>query len=81
MTNACDDTHLKMGDYFDLAADLYGLARPPRMARDAAQGELPLVLLSFMSESRQLENTRLKKELRVVLRYPTVADGLRTDCQ
>ena len=69
---------MKMGDYFDLAADLYGLPRPPRMAHDAAQGELPLVLLSFMSESRQLDNTRLKKELKVTLRYPTVANGLRS---
>jgi len=78
VTHACDDTRLKMGDYFDLAADLYGLPRPPRMARDAAHGELPLVLLSFMSESRQLDNTRLKNELKVTLRYPTVANGLRS---
>ncbi len=78
VTNVCDDTRLKMGDYFDLAADLYGLPRPPRMARDAAQGDLPLVLLSFMSESRQLDNTRLKNELKVTLRYPTVANGLRS---
>lgn len=78
-TNASDDTQLKMGDYFDLAADLYGLPRPPRMARGAAQDELPLLLLSFMSESRRLDNTRLKKELRVQLRYPTVAQGLLTE--
>jgi hypothetical protein len=26
-----------MGDYFDLAADLYGLPRPPRVARSSAQ--------------------------------------------
>lgn len=77
VTNAVDDTQLKMGDYFDLAASIYGLPRPRRMARDAAQGELPLMLLSFMSESRRLENTRLKNELRVSLRYPTVAQGLR----
>ena len=77
VTNASDDTQLKMGDYFDLAADIYGLPRPRRTARDAAQGELPLLLLSFMSESRRLENTRLKKELKVVLQYPTVAQGLR----
>jgi nucleoside-diphosphate-sugar epimerase len=75
--NACDDTELKMGDYFDLAADLYGLPRPPRVPRDAAQQELPLVLLSFMGESRRLDNTRLKKELRLRLRYPTVDSGLR----
>ena len=77
VTNAVDDTQLKMGDYFDLAADIYGLPRPRRMARDAAQGELPLMLLSFMGESRRLENTRLKSELKIVLQYPTVAQGLR----
>ncbi|MDI1237041.1 MAG: NAD-dependent epimerase/dehydratase family protein [Polaromonas sp.] len=76
VTNASDDTELKMGDYFDLAADLYGLTRPPRVARSTAQDELPLMLLSFMSESRRLANTRLKQELRLRLRYPTVAEGL-----
>ena len=74
--NASDDTQLKMGDYFDLAADLYGLARPPRVARSAAADSLPLVLLSFMSESRRLDNSRLLRELRLVLRYPQVRDGL-----
>ncbi len=74
--NITDDTQLKMGDYFDLAADLYGLPRPPRISRDAAQGSLPLMLLSFMSESRRLTNERMKRELRVVLKYPHVRDGL-----
>ena len=74
--NACDDSELKMGDYFDLAADLYGLPRPPRVPRSTAKDELPLVLLSFMSESRRLDNERLKRELRLVLKYPTVASGL-----
>lgn len=77
VVHASDDTELKMGDYFDLAADLYGLPRPPRVARSTAQDALPLVLLSFMSESRRLDNARLKRELRVRLRYPTVAAGLR----
>lgn len=74
--NVSDDSELKMGDYFDLAADLYGLPRPPRIARTAARDSLPLMLLSFMSESRRLENRRLKDELRVVLRHPTVHTGL-----
>jgi nucleoside-diphosphate-sugar epimerase len=76
--NACDDSELKMGDYFDLAADLYGLPRPPRVPRSTAQEQLPLMLLSFMSESRRLDNARMKKELRVRLWYPTVDSGLRT---
>ena len=75
--NVCDDTELRMGDYFDLAADLYGLPRPPRVPRTTAQEQLPLVLLSFMSESRRLDNARLKKELRLRLRHATVESGLR----
>ena len=74
--NVNDDSQLKMGDYFDLAADLYGLPRPPRVPRSTAQDALPLMLLSFMSESRRLDNTRLKQELRLVLRHPTPASGL-----
>jgi hypothetical protein len=34
------------------------------------------MLLSFMSESRRLDNQRLKRELRLQLRYPTVREGL-----
>jgi nucleoside-diphosphate-sugar epimerase len=75
--NVSDHSQMKMGDYFDQAADLYGLTRPPRVPRDAAQDQLPLVLLSFMSESRRLDNTRMKEELRVVLRYGDVRSGLR----
>jgi nucleoside-diphosphate-sugar epimerase len=74
--NVSDDSELKMGDYFDLAADLYGLPRPRRIPRDTAQSELPLMLLSFMGESRRLVNRRLKQELRSRLRYPTVREGL-----
>ena len=74
--NAPDDTELKMGDYFDVAADLYGLPRPRRLPRSTAEAELPLMLLSFMSESRRLDNRRLKEELRVRLWYPTVESGL-----
>lgn len=77
VVHASDDTELKMGDWFDFAADLYGLPRPPRVARSTAQDALPLMLLSFMSESRRLDNTRLKRELRLSLRYPTVREGLR----
>jgi nucleoside-diphosphate-sugar epimerase len=74
--NVSDDTELKMGDYFDLAADLYELPRPPRVAREGAQAQLPVMLLSFMSESRRLSNTRMKTELGLRLRYPTVREGL-----
>jgi nucleoside-diphosphate-sugar epimerase len=71
-----DDTELHMGEYFDLAADLCGLPRPPRISRAEAGAQLSPMQLSFMSESRRLDNRRLKRELKLRLRYPTVADGL-----
>lgn len=74
--NAVDDAPQKMGDYFDLVADTYGLPRPPRIARDDAAERIPANLLSFMRESRRLCNRRIKDELRYRLRYPTVQHGL-----
>ncbi|SFH37425.1 Nucleoside-diphosphate-sugar epimerase [Nitrosospira sp. Nsp14] len=72
--HACDDSHLKMGEYFDLIADRFGLPRPPRVSRAEAEGQISPGMLSFMRESRRLINTRLKHELHVDLRYPTVRD-------
>jgi nucleoside-diphosphate-sugar epimerase len=74
--NVCDDTDLRMGDYFDLAADLCGLRRPPRLSRAEAARQLSPMQLSFMGESRRLLNHRLKAELQLRLRYPTVVQGL-----
>ena len=76
VVHACDDTDMKMGDYFDLAADLEGLPRPRRITRAQAATELSPMLMSFMGESRRLDNRRLKTELKLRLRYPTVRTGL-----
>ncbi len=75
--HACDDSDIKMGDYFDAVADAFGMPRPPRLARAEVQAAVSPGLWSFMGESRRLDNARMKRELRVRLRYPTVADGLR----
>ena len=76
MYNAADDAPIRMGDYFDLVADRFGLPRPPRVARAEADRVLPENLRSFMNESRRLVNRRLKQELRFKLRYPDVRDGI-----
>jgi len=76
VVNVVDDSALKMGDYFDLVADRFALPRPPRVSRDEAATRLSPLQMSFLAESRRLVNERMKRELRVVLRHPTVADGL-----
>jgi nucleoside-diphosphate-sugar epimerase len=76
--HAVDDSVKKMGDYFDMVADHFGLPRSPRISREEAQKVLSPALLSFLNESRILDNTRLKTELRARLKYPDVADFLET---
>ena len=74
--HASDDSDLKMGEYFDRVADALGLPRVPRVSRAEAQHLLSALMLSFMNESRRMTNQRMKRELGVKLRYPTVGDML-----
>lgn len=78
VVNAVDDSALRLGEYFDAVADAAGLPRPPRLPRAELRAAVTPMTYSFMTESRRLSNRRLKRELRVRLRFPTVADALRT---
>ena len=71
--NVADDAELKMGDWFDAVADAFALPRAPRVSWEEAETRMAPLLLSFMSESRRVVNARMKRELRVRLRYPTPA--------
>ena len=75
--HAVDDSSMKMGEYFDAVARAYGLPPPPRLPREQLRAAVSPMLWSFMSESRRLENRRLRRELRVRLRWPTVDAFLR----
>jgi nucleoside-diphosphate-sugar epimerase len=70
--NTVDDTQMKMGEYFDMAADAMQLPRPVRISREQAQTQLSPMQMSFMRESRRLSNVRMKKELKMKLQYPKV---------
>jgi nucleoside-diphosphate-sugar epimerase len=71
-----DDSDTKMGDHFDAVADRFGLPRSPRVSRAEASAVFSPLQMSFLGESRRLSNRRMKRELRLALRYPTVAEGL-----
>jgi nucleoside-diphosphate-sugar epimerase len=76
--NISDDSDLPMGDWFDKLADAFGLPHPPRVSRAEIKTMLSPLLLSFMGESRRLVNTRMKRELKLKLHYPTVDDGIKS---
>lgn len=74
--NINDDSALAMGEWFDALADAFSLPRAPRLPREEVRRSVPPLQWSFMNESRRLDNTRMKRELRLHLRYPTVATGI-----
>ena len=76
--NAVDDSGLKMGDWFDVVADHLGLPRPPRLPRAEVVAAVTPAMRTFLSESRRLSNRRIKSELRFLLCYPVVHQGLNS---
>jgi nucleoside-diphosphate-sugar epimerase len=76
VVQVCDDSDMKTGDYYDLVADLSGLPRPARVSRAQADEHFSAAQWSFLNESRRLSNERMKRELRLVLRWPTVRENL-----
>ena len=76
--HAVDDSEMRMGEYFDAVADACDLPRPPRLPREQLRAAVSPMMLSFMSESRRLQNRRIKEELGMRLRYPTVTAALQS---
>ena len=74
--NVSDGNPTSMTDYFLQVADLLGLPRPPLVTLAEARQQLSPMLMSFLEESKRLDNTRLREELGLLLRYPTLAEGL-----
>ncbi len=73
--NVVDDSDRRMGEHFDLAAQVLGLPPAPRLPREALAQVLSPMQMSFMSESRRIGNARMKRELRLRLRYPLPEQG------
>lgn len=79
--NLSDQSALRMGEYLDLAADLFGLARLPRMHTLLAESAEATGWTSFLKESRRLLARRMQEELGLSLRYPSVREGLMADLE
>jgi nucleoside-diphosphate-sugar epimerase len=74
--NACDGSPSTMTQYFQVVAAAAGLPGPPLISLAEAADRLSEGMLSYLGESRRLLNDRLREELGVELRYPSLADGL-----
>ncbi len=74
--NVSDGHPGTMTEYFNAAADLLGLPRPPQVSREEARRVMTPLMLSYIEESRRLDNRRMLEKLGVRLRYPDLAAGI-----
>jgi len=74
--NVSDGHPSTMTDYFFRVADAAGMPRPPEVGREEARRVLSAGMLSFLNDSRRMDNTRLLRELGITLQYPELGAGL-----
>lgn len=74
--HACDGNPSTMIEYFRCVAELAGLPAPPEISLAEAESRLSPGMMSYMRESRRLSNRRILDELGVILKYPTLEEGL-----
>ncbi len=75
--NVCDGEHGAMTDYFNAVADAHGLPRPPQISLAEARKVLSSGMLSYLNESRRMDNRRMREELGVTLLYPSLEQGIK----
>lgn len=75
--NVSDGHPGTMTEYFNAVADCFGLPRPPQVTMEEARQVMHPLMLSYLGESRRLDNRRLREKLQVQLLYPSLTEGLR----
>jgi nucleoside-diphosphate-sugar epimerase len=73
--NCADNDPAPPQDVIEYAAILLNMPVPPLIPYE--QAVLSDMAQSFYAECKRVDNTRIKQELGVVLRYPTYREGLR----
>ncbi len=65
-----------MADYFIKVARANGLEEPPVITLEQAKTQLSAGMLSYMSESRRIDNHKLLSVFEYSLKYPDLDKGL-----
>jgi nucleoside-diphosphate-sugar epimerase len=74
--NVSDGQPSSMTAYFNACADALGLPRQPQVTMEEARQVMSPLMLSYVSQSRVIENRRMRERLKVELRYKNLAQGL-----
>ena len=75
--NVSDGTNSNMTEYFNTIADFCNLPRPPLVDWDEAEKTISKGMLSYLKESRRMDNSKMINQLKIKLKYPTLKDGLQ----
>jgi nucleoside-diphosphate-sugar epimerase len=75
--NVADDLPAANAEVVAHAFELLGRPVPPAIPWEEAAPAMTPMARSFYAESRKVRNDKLKRELGVVLRYPTYREGLK----
>ena len=76
--NVADNDSCTMSEYFIKVADAFNIPRPQEISWEEAKKQLSPGMLSYLKESRRIDNQKMLNELGVALQFPTLDDGL--DC-
>ncbi len=75
--NVCDGEERRMSDYFLAVARIFDLPEPPGINLSEARQQFSPEMLSYLGESRRLDNRQLLNRLKIKLLYPTLVSGLQ----
>ncbi len=74
--NVSDGSSCSMTTYFNACADALGLPRQPQVDMTEARRVMPPLLFNYFMESRVVDNSRMRRELGITLRYPEMITGI-----
>jgi len=74
--NLCDDDAAPPQDVIAHAGRLLGIEPPPERTWEEAEATLSPMARSFYADNKRVDNTRMKRDLGVTLRYPSYREGL-----
>lgn len=76
--NVTDGHPGTMYEYFTGVAEALQLPSPPAISLDQAHRQLSEGMLSYMAESRRIDNKKLLDDFELTLRYPSLREGLNS---
>lgn len=75
--NVSDGQPGTMTQYFNTVCDLLGLPRLPQIDMQEAQKVMNPMMLSYLTETRRMDNRKMREQLDVTLMYPDLDSGLK----